>query len=116
MSPAPFSSSKYRRTVKALPSWCAVLDELIDQILARNVTGAVSRLAHIELLLEAQQIEVGPHPAARSSFHLISLGLGDVELIGLRVQRGEPARAALRQHDPDDLARSRIVVVIARAQ
>ncbi len=82
-------------------------------MLPRDVAGAVARLPEIELLLEAKQVEIRTHPAARCPLHLEGLRGLDVELVRLRVERREPARAALRQHDPDDLARPRIVVVVA---
>src|SRR6185312_3054120 len=84
--------------------------QILELNLAGDVARAVARLAQVELLLEAEEVEVGAHPAARGPFDLEGLGLREVELVGLEVERGEPAGGALGEHDPDDLARPRLVV------
>src|SRR5215210_2124295 len=84
--------------------------QILELNLAGDVARAVARLAQVELLLEAEKVEVGAHPAAWGPFDLEGLGLREVELVGLEVERGEPAGGALGEHDPDDLARPRLVI------
>ena len=76
----------------------------------------VTGLAQVQLLLEAEQVEVRSHPAARRPLDVEVGSLLHREFVGLRVERAEPARCALRMHDPDDLAAARIVVVQAGVQ
>ncbi len=64
--PVAFTSSNQRRSVKASPSWVgAIGHQPLEQVLAGHVARAVARLPQIELLLEAEQVEVRAHPAAR---------------------------------------------------
>ena len=91
MRPAPFSSSKNPRRVKVTPTAGAILDEFIDEGLAGDIARAVARLTQVELLFEAEQIQVRPHPPSGRPFDLKRLGLLDVELVRLRVERGQAA-------------------------
>src|SRR5262249_44707414 len=63
--------------------------QVLELNLAGDVARAVARLAQVELLLEAEEVEVGAHPAARGPLDLEGLGLREVELVGLEVERGE---------------------------
>src|SRR4029079_16854144 len=48
----------------------ALAHQVLELDLAGEVARAVARRAQVELLLEAEQIEIGAHPAARGPFHL----------------------------------------------
>src|SRR5262245_29331314 len=67
----------------------ARLHQLLEQVLAGDVARAVAGLAEIQLLLEAEQIQVRTHPAARRPLDLERLRVLDRVLVRLRAQRGE---------------------------
>ena len=74
--PAALNSSKNDRSVNRVAELLrAFRDQFIDQMLSRDVAGAVARLPEVELLLEAKQVEIRTHPAARRPLHLEGLGL-----------------------------------------
>src|SRR5690349_2297984 len=92
----------------------ALQPQLLDEIFAGDVAGAVTRLAKVEVLLESEQIERGAHPAARCPCNVEVRRLLHRELVRLGIQRAQSARRTVRQHDPLQLAGSRVVVVQAR--
>ena len=62
------------------------------------------------MLLEAEQ-RVATHPTARRPAHVKIGRLRHGHLVAVRVEIAEPACRARAEHDPDDLARPRTVVV-----
>ena len=111
--PAALISSITRCSVKRVAELPGALgDDLFHQPPAGDVAGAVARLPQVEVLLEAEQ-RVAPHPAARRPVDVNIGGLRHRQIVGVRVQVAQPARGAGDQHDPDDLARARRVVVQA---
>ena len=62
----PYTNPQFQQREGVTELFGALGNQFVDQVLAGNVAGAVSRLPQVELLFEVQQIEIGPHPAARS--------------------------------------------------
>ena len=94
--PAALTSSKQRFEREVLAELVrALAHQVLEQELAGDVARAVARLAQVELLLEAEQVEVRAHPAARRPLDLEGLGLlrGRSRWPGRRARRGRVRRA-----------------------
>ena len=99
MTPWASTSSKKlgQRELVAELTGLALRDQPLDQVLAGDVARAVAGLAQVELLLEAEQVEVLAHPAARRPVDVEVARLLHREVVAVDVERAEAAGRPLRR-------------------
>ena len=86
-------------------------DHVVELRFADNVAGAVAGLAKIQELFESDQLALRVGPAARGPAGMEFARFFQRHLVVLDAERGEPARGAIGQHDPNQFAAVRFLVV-----